>query len=143
MKNLLINTLKRITIGLSYLVVILFMIAIILYIIESDFGKSGEPVGFQLAIISSILGGFILTSAFFDRASSGPSLRLELRRIGVLYLIATIAFVVYGICFPIIDKMPCIPHITAIGMVVGAMSFAMGTVLLGYEIPRLLRGLEK
>jgi len=139
----LINGLKGIFFGLSYGMAILFMFAIVLYIVETNFGKDGEPVGFQLATISAIVGGLILASAFFDKASSDSGLRLNLRRIGVIYLVATIAFVVFGICFPIMDTLPYITYVTAVSMVAGAMSFAMGTVLLVREIPRLWSDSEK
>jgi len=48
--------------GLSYLIALLFMLVIIMYIIKMGFGTDGEPAGFQLATVSTVIGGLILTS---------------------------------------------------------------------------------
>lgn len=130
-------TLRKITYGLLYLVAILFMFAIVSYIAKTGFGKNGEPVGFQLATISAIIGGFILTSAFVDKEPQNSDLRLNLKHIGILYLIGTIAFVVFGIYFQIIEMSHWFIYVSAISMVAGALSFAMGTVLLALQMPRL------
>ena len=151
--NRLADGLKRFLYGLCYLIVIGFTVAIVAYILVTYFGKIGEPPGFELATVSALIGGFILTSAFFGKASSG--LRLKLRRIGVSFLVATLAFVVFAICFPLIDKLPqelvfCNVNllvnptvitvwVTGISIGVGAASFAEGAVQLALVIPQLWR----
>lgn len=134
MKDRAKNFLRNFFVGLSYGLVIMFATAIVLYIIKSDFGKSGSPVGFELATISSILGGFALASGFLDRAPT--RLKTKLRRIGVAFLVATIAFAVYQICFPSIEYTVA-QYVTAAGISVGAVSFAIGTFLLARVISGL------
>jgi hypothetical protein len=128
---------KRLFYFLAYLVAVLFSVVIVSYIIATNFGKDGDPVGFQLATISAVIGGLVLASGFLNKGSSKPDLALSLRRIGVMYLVATLAFVVFGICFPLIEVARPFIYASAIGMVVGALSFAMGSVLLAIKVPQL------
>ena len=128
--------------GLSYALVIFLAIAIIVYIATYYFGKA-EPPGFQLATISAIIGGFILASAGL---SSYDAVRDKMRRIAVFYLIATIAFVVFALFFPIMDKFQNMPiyydfvvKTTAVSIVIGAVSFSIGTVWLALLIPKFWR----
>lgn len=138
--NKLIGPVKGLVYGLSYLVVILFSAAILGYIIVTNFGQDGEPVGFQLATISAIIGGLILAGGLLNKGSSTPDLALSLRRIGAMYLVATLAFVVSGICFPLIEVSCWFMYASTIGMAVGALSFAMGSVLLAIKVPQLFSG---
>ena len=55
----------------------------------------GEYEPFELAIVSALLGGFVLASGFISRPAD--KLATGLKRVGVLYLVATIAFVVFGL----------------------------------------------
>ena len=133
----LIERIKNLVYSLAYLVVVLFAVVIVAYIIETNFGKEGDPVGFQLATISAVIGGLILTSGFLNKGSSKPNLALSLRRIGVVYLVATLSFVVFGVCFPLIEVASPFTYASAIGMSAGALSFAMGSVLLAIKVPQL------
>ena len=119
--------------GLSFLPAILLMLAIVMYIIKTGFGTVGEPVGFQLATISSVIGGLLLASAAVSRHSSA----IKIKRVGVFYLMAAVSFVVFGICFPILEWNCMMPWIAGIGMVVGALSFAIATVWLTYILPNI------
>lgn len=132
-----IEKIRKLVYVLAYLVAVLFAAAILAYIIQTNFGKDGAPMGFQLATISAVIGGLVLTSGFLNRGSSKPDLALSLRRIGVIYLMATLAFVVFGICFPLIGVACPFVYASAIGMAVGALCFAMGSVLLAIKIPQL------
>ena len=129
----LIDKLKGFVYGLSYILAILFTVAIILYIIESGFGADGEPVGFQLATISAVIGGLLLASA----AVSSYYRASRMKRVGVFYLMAAVSFVVFGICFPILEWNCMMPWIAGIGMVAGALSFALATLLLAYTLPSI------
>ncbi len=132
--------------GLSFTAVTLFAIAIIVYIVVTMFGKSGESIGFELGTISAVIGGFILASGFFSKAS--PDLQLKMKRTGVSYLVASISFVVFGICFPIVQVealsvgsilYSLVIWVSAVSICVGAVSFSIGTVLLAFLIPKLWR----
>lgn len=133
----LIDKMRNLAYGLSYLVAVLFAVAIVGYIIKTNFGQDGEPVGFQLATIAAVIGGLVLASGFLNKGSSKPDLALSLRRIGTMYLVATLAFVVFGICFPLIEVSWYFMYASAIGIVAGAFSFAMGSVLLAMKVPQL------
>ena len=130
----LLEKLKDFIFGLSYVVAVLFAVAIIFYIVKTNFGVDGEPVGFQLATISAVIGGLILASAGL---SSYASAQQKMKRIGVLYLMATVSFVIFGICFPIIEWNDLMPWIAGTGMVVGAFSFAIATIFLAYTLPSI------
>ena len=128
--------------GLSYTLVILLTVAIVIYIITYYFGKA-EPPGFELATISAIIGGLILASAGL---SSYAVVQDRMKRTASFYLIATIAFVVFGLFFPIADKVQSVPvyynfvlTITAVSIGIGAISFSLGTVWLAFLIPKFWR----
>ena len=126
---------RRFLFGLSYLPAALFAIIVVSYIVKTWLVFNDEKVGFELATVSALLGGFILTGAFIDRQSGDRQTRL--RRIGVVYMISTIAFVVFGLSVPVLNDFSFMPYAGAIGIAVGALCFAMGTVLLVMAIPSL------
>lgn len=129
------RTVRRFLFGLSYLPAALFAIIIVSYIVKTWLVFNDEKVGFELATVSALLGGFILTGAFVD--SQNTERQTKLRRIGVVYLISTIAFVVFGLSVPVLSDIPFMPYAGAVAIAVGAMYFAIGTVLLVVEIPKL------
>lgn len=99
------RSVRRFLFGLSYLPAALFAIIVVSYIIKTWLVFNDEKVGFELATVSALLGGFILTGAFIDRQNADNQTRL--RRIGVVYLISTIAFVVFGLSVPIRYSTSC------------------------------------
>ena len=136
------KTLRDFVYGLSYTLVILLTLAIVVYIITYYFGKA-EPPGFELATISAIIGGLILASAGL---TSYVVVQDRMKHTALFYLIATIAFVVFGLFFPIADKVENIPvyyeivlYTTAVSIGIGALSFSLGTVWLASLIPKLWR----
>lgn len=126
---------KRLLFGLSFLPVVLFAIVITAFIVKTWLVLDDEKVGFDLATISAIIGGFILAGAFIDRQD--PYGQARLRRIGLVYLISTIAFVVLAMSAPILNDFWLAPYLGAASIATGAVFFALGTVLLVREIPRL------
>ena len=128
--------------GLVFIVVVVLTLAIVVYIITYYFGKA-EPPGFELATVSAIIGGLILASAGL---TSYAVVQRRMKRTALFYLIATIAFVVFGLFFPIMDQFRSIPlyyqviiYITASSIGIGALSFSLGTVGLALLIPHLWR----
>jgi len=156
-KRKMADMLKSFSFGLAYLIVYAFAFVIILYIIITYFGEKKEPPSFELALISAVIGGLLLSSTFFSKAS--PDLQLKVRRIGASYLVATLSFVFFIICLPLVGILPteialsfynynvALPinlkeitdWIVGISIVIGAFSFSIGTVLLAMVILRLWR----
>ena len=136
---------RRIRMGmldwLSFILYIVISILIAVYIARnlSDI----TPPLFDLAKICALLGGFVLAGGFF--ATSSQDLKYEMRRIGALYLLATVAFVILGLSLPIyILKIEGAIHyifvvLTIVSMVVGIVSFALATSWLTLVTPKLLR----
>jgi len=83
-----------------YLFGLVTFLGIPLYIIARYQDPNFPP--FELATVSALLGGFTLTGGFSNACPE--DLRLRLRTIGALYLIATIAFILFGLYQPV-DKM--------------------------------------
>lgn len=132
------DSMKNLARGLLYLVAILSSGAILGYIIHTNFGQDGEAVGFQLATVSAVIGGLTLAGGLLDRGEARPGLALGMRRIGTMYLVATLAFVVFGVCSPLMDVSWTFMYASMIGMAFGAVFFAIGSVLLASKVPQLL-----
>lgn len=122
---------------LSYSIVALFAVAIVGYCVKVGSVQGAESVGFQLATISAVIGGLVLAGGFLNKDTSKPDLAVSLRRIGVVYLGATLAFVVFGICFPLTNVSSYFGYVSTIGMVIGAFSFAAGSVWLATSVRQL------
>ena len=114
---------------------------IILYIVRNL--NNLEPPIFELAKICALIGGLILASGFFTASSQDP--KFEMRRVGALYLLASIAFVILGLSLPIYAlETKGMSHyiflvVTIASMIAGAVSFALATSWLIIIIPKLLR----
>ena len=98
--------------GLSYSIVTIFTMALAFYMIENF--SQGHVPGFELATISTIFGGFMLSSSIFSNAAS--DLKLRMRRVGAIYLVAAVAFVIFHIFFSILDIMPQATNIHSISL---------------------------
>ncbi len=123
---------KNLIFGISYTVVTFLTMALVIYILES-FGK-GEVPGFQLATISTIFGGFMLSSSVFGKAAT--DLKLRMRRIGAIYLIAAVAFVMFHILFSILD---ILPQVTSIDKLVITESIIIDLPYINFNIyPQLI-----
>lgn len=116
--------------------------ATLTYIISYFAGKAEPP--FELAKIAAIIGGFILAGGFFS--ASMPDLGRELKRVGSLYLVATVSFVVFGLFLPISSQLQdknltyyivLIPLI--ISLVIATTSFSCATAWLVRIFPKLWR----
>lgn len=96
-------------------------------------------VGFDLATVSALLGGLILTSAFLGQDKLRSS--YQLRRTGLLYLIATLLFIVLGISMQlqIWDAYSAALGIMIATTALGTISFSWATVLLVWQVPELWR----
>jgi len=127
--------LRNFLFGLCYVPAILFGTIIVAFIVKTWLVLNNDKIGFEMATIAALLGGFILTGAFLD--NQVPARQIRLRRIGITYLVSTISFVVLGFAAPILNDFSFVPYLSAISIAFGALCFAFGTVLLIIEIPRL------
>lgn len=103
-----------------------------------------EPPSFELAIISTVIGGFALSSGFLQQASS--DLRRKIRGIGSFYLGAAVAFVVVVLVMPMLNAAQpgtftyCIVFPASLGSMGAAMIFFAGaTGQLIAELPKILQ----
>jgi uncharacterized membrane protein YjdF len=85
---------------LSFAVSMFLFIGICTYIALAYFGKS-EPPGFELAVVSSIFGGLLLSGGLTNKAVLSAKMRTDIKQIGILYLVATIGFVFLVLFLPI------------------------------------------
>jgi hypothetical protein len=69
------------------------MLGMVLYLVAQYKKDSFHP--FELATVVGLLGGFIFVAAFAERVVDTLSIRLK--RIGSLYLLSTISFVIFGL----------------------------------------------
>ena len=84
---------------LSFAVSMFLFIGICTYIALAYFGKS-EPPGFELAVVSSIFGGLLLSGGLTDKPFLSAKMRKDIKQIGILYLVATIGFVFLVLFLP-------------------------------------------
>ncbi len=119
------------------------ILGIILYIVF----RYSNPHNFQpfeMATVSGLIGGFALAGGF----SANERLRVlvfSLRKIGAIFISATIAFSLFGIFIPLTDQ--SFPSsltglsglISLIAVYLGAFLFTIGTIWFLCIIPRLFR----
>ena len=79
----------------------LLCIGIIAYIVLYYFTKQ-EPPGFELATISGVIGGLLFSGAFISGTSQNSELQGEVKRTGILYLVATIGFIFLALFWPML-----------------------------------------
>lgn len=99
---------------------------------------------FELATLSALLGGFVLASGFIGQNNN--NLRLNLRRIGALYLVSAIAFILFGLYIPV-DAMPdkseglirILKILMPTSFYVGALTFTGATSWLLLLLPTFFR----
>lgn len=138
---------RTLTTILSPVVSILLFLGLIFYIVLAYFGKA-EPPGFELAVVSSIFGGLLFSGAFIGRTSLKKEIQVEVRRIGILYLVATIGFIFLVLFLPMARIKPeptgiaywVIFIVVALGMFGSALLFALATGRLIRIIPQLWSG---
>ena len=129
--------------GLSFSIYMLLAIGILSYIPLAYFGTT-EPPGFELAIVSAIIGGLLFSGRFSGMASEDAELVKKVRQIGILYLVATIAFVFLALFLQLakVEFESIIANWTVIlvnivSMSVSVISFSWATAELAYIIPKL------
>lgn len=84
---------------LSFAVSIFLFVGICTYIALAYFGKS-EPPGFELVVVSSIFGGLLISGGITGKASPNTTTQKNIKRTGILYLVATIGFVFLVLFLP-------------------------------------------
>lgn len=103
-----------------------------------------EPPSFELAIISTVIGGFALSSGFLRQAS--PGLQRKIRGIGSFYLGAAVAFIVVALVMPMLNVAQ--PGTFTYYIVLPASLVSMGAAMLFFagatgqliaELPKILQ----
>ncbi len=84
---------------LSFAVWIFLFTGICTCIVLAYFGKS-EPPGFELAVVSSIFGGLLLSGGLTGKTSLNTTMQKDIKQTGILYLVATIGFVFLVLFLP-------------------------------------------
>jgi hypothetical protein len=117
---------------------LLILIGMVFYVLLRYNDPTFQPL--ELSTISALLGGFALAGGFID--SKFKDLSFTLRRIGALYLISTIAFILFGLYVPL-DKQ----HIEAMskilvfviptGFYIGALCFIGATSWFLWTVPSI------
>lgn len=103
----------------------------------------GVPA-FDLAILSALLGGFTLSGGFIIRRLE-TKVNTLLRRTGILYFLATVAFIVFGTYTSldkfITDNQGTTPSLFGIlvpaSLVIGVAAFTVATGFFMRAIPHL------
>lgn len=118
------------------------LVGLVFYIVLRATKPDFQPL--ELAILSVLLGGFVLTSGFLGGNST--DLKFSLIRIGALYLVSAIAFVLFGLYMPV-DAMPdkseelvrILGIIIPTSFYVGAFTFTGATSWLLWLLPRFFK----
>jgi F0F1-type ATP synthase alpha subunit len=103
-----------------------------------------QAQSFELAKVSALLGGFALTGGF-SGIKTHDILKFRLRRIGTLFIVSTIFFVVFGLYQPLDqpDSVESLKNILKIVIPIsfygGVIFFLIATSLLFTIIPRIFR----
>jgi len=100
-KDTITGPVKRKTLRLIPMIVyFLLLIGLPLYIALAFFGKT-EPPGLELAIVSAVIGGLLFSGGFPGIDSRNVKLAKKIRMVGLLYLVATIAFIFLALYLPL------------------------------------------
>lgn len=124
------------------IIYVLLAIGILAYIPLCYFEKE-EPPGFELAIVSAIIGGLLFSGGFAGTASRYSELQGKVKRIGLLYLVATIGFIFLALFVPMAKlEIQGIAYWTVflvivLSMLTSVLSFAWATAELVKLLPRL------
>ena len=129
------------------IIYMLLSIGIIAYIILYYVAKQ-EPPGFELATISGVIGGLLFSGAFAGRASQNSraqrKLQKEVKRTGILYLVAAIGFIFLALFWPMLklEFTNIVAEWTVIiviflSLLVSIIPFAWATAELAALIPKL------
>ena len=118
-----------------------FAIGLIGYFIYALLHEPGNNVAFQMATISGILGGLVLSGGLI-RGKSPPG--TGLRRAGICFIASTLGFILFGLYAPLLDKLPkeelsfkFSRLAFQVGFGIGVIGFSLATAYLAVLIPRL------
>lgn len=118
-----------------------FVIGLIGYFIYALQHEPGSNVAFQMATISGILGGLVLSGGII-KGKSPPG--TGLRRVGVCFIASTLGFILFGLYAPFLDKLPkdelsfkFSRLAFQVGFVIGISGFSLATEYLAVLIPKL------
>ena len=118
-----------------------FVIGLIGYFIYTLSHEPGSNIAFQMATISGILGGLVLSGGLI-KGKLPPG--VELRRVGICYIASTLGFILFGLYAPLLDKLPkdelsfkFSRLAVQVGFGIGVIGFSLATAYLAVLIPKL------
>ena len=125
-----------------YLLVTITFIGVAFYIILRAVKPDSQPI--EMALVTALLGSLALAGGFVNKGFA--NLAFHLRRIGALYLFATIAFLLFGFHLPIDalqNKSEIVVNyltiVMGITMYTGAIAFTAATTWLLVLLPRFFK----
>lgn len=90
---------RRVILIFYYLVFTLIFTGTFGYVIANVFGL--DIPAFEIAVVAALLGGFLLANRFTENTNQNQ--RTNTRRIGLLYFISAISFVLFELYSPIFN----------------------------------------
>lgn len=118
-----------------------FVIGLIGYFIYALQHEPGNNVAFQMATISGILGGLVLSGGLI-KGKSPPG--VGLRRVGICFIASALGFILFGLYAPLLDKLPkdelsfkFSSLAFQVGFLIGIIGFSLATAYLAVLLPKL------
>jgi len=118
-----------------------FVIGFFGYFIYAFQHGSGSDVAFQMATISGVLGGLVLSGGLIQGKSP---FGVHLRRIGILFIASTLGFILVGLSTPLVNTLPqnelpfkFFKFAFQAGFLIGVVGFSFATGYLAVRIPQL------
>ena len=143
-KNRLSNIIDNLAWSFSYFLAMTTFIGVIFYIFLRIVKTGAQPI--EMAIVTAILASIMLAGGFVQGVSNDMSFHLQ--RIGALYLVATIGFLVFGFHVTIDGALPnerdpfmywYIVIVMGVTLYGGAIAFAIATGWLAFLLRRFFK----
>ena len=123
-----------------YLIFTLIFTGTFGYVIANVFGL--DIPAFEIAVVAALLGGFFLANGFTENTEKNQ--RTNLRRIGLIYFISAISFVLFELYSPIFNSATAdqivygfIVAVVVILITVAMIAFSIATAWILIILPRL------
>ena len=132
-----------VTYFISYTFTGITLVGVLLYIFLRIAKTDAQPI--EMAIVTALLGGITLAGGFIKDGIEGVN---QLRRIGAIYIFATIAFLVFGFYVTIDGALPgdrdvfmhnYMVWVMGVTLYGGAIAFTLATTWLLVLLPKFFK----